>query len=214
MKLCIHQPNYLPGGSFFRKCALSDAVIFLDDVTYEKNGYTNRNKIRTIEGWDWLTVAVHAKHDTLVKDVKIDFNNLVKHAPIIEYWYKKAKNFDVIWPFLRQAYQKGFEDLMSLNMELISNFFYLLHIKPKHIGFSSELRVKTTGSDRILDICRLMNADTYLTGPGGINYLELEHFKNNEIDVHMVKGEHKPYKQLYKGFVEGLSELDFLMCGD
>ena|SRR2546422_1409689 len=213
MKLAIHQPNYLPHAGFFRKCALADAVIFLDDVQYEKNGYTNRNKIRTTKGWEWLTVAVHAKHDTLVKDVKIDFTNLVDHAPIIEYWYKKAKNFDIVMPFLRKAYQPV-DDLMTLNINLISNFFYLLHIKPKFIGFSSELGVKTKGSDRILDICRLMNADTYLTGPGGINYLELEHFKNNEIDVHLVKGEHKPYKQLYNPFVEGLSELDFLMCGN
>ena len=55
----IHQPGYLPWLGFFKKIMSSEIFVFLDDVQYEKNGWHNRNKIKTKEGSIWLTVPVN-----------------------------------------------------------------------------------------------------------------------------------------------------------
>ena len=62
MIVSINQPAYLPWLGYFHRIAISDLHIILDHVQFEKNSYTNRNKIRTPEGWNWLTVPVVTKN--------------------------------------------------------------------------------------------------------------------------------------------------------
>jgi hypothetical protein len=62
MIVSINQPAYLPWLGYFHRIAVSDAHIVLDTVQFEKNSFTNRNKVRTREGWCWLTVPVHPRN--------------------------------------------------------------------------------------------------------------------------------------------------------
>src|SRR5256885_17176030 len=64
MKLAIHQPQYLPWLGYLAKWAAADAFVFLDTVQYEKNGWQNRNRIKTAAGPRWVTVPVHARLGT------------------------------------------------------------------------------------------------------------------------------------------------------
>ncbi|MDD5348183.1 MAG: WbqC family protein, partial [Candidatus Omnitrophica bacterium] len=56
MIVSVHQPQYLPWLGFFDKIARSDCFVFLDTVQYKEREFQNRNKIRTADGWMWLTV--------------------------------------------------------------------------------------------------------------------------------------------------------------
>ncbi|MBI3637246.1 MAG: WbqC family protein, partial [Candidatus Rokubacteria bacterium] len=47
MKVAIHQPHYLPWLGYLAKWAAADVFIVLDTVQYEKNGWQNRNRIKT-----------------------------------------------------------------------------------------------------------------------------------------------------------------------
>ena len=68
--ISIHQPVYLPWLGFFEKIISSEKFVLLDDVQYEKNGFQNRNKIRTSDGDMWLTIPVKTKSKTLLKNVE------------------------------------------------------------------------------------------------------------------------------------------------
>ena len=59
--VAIHQPHYLPWLGYLAKWAAADVFVFLDTVQYTKNGWQNRNRIKTATGPQWLTVPVHAK---------------------------------------------------------------------------------------------------------------------------------------------------------
>src|SRR5947209_18898528 len=72
MKVAIHQPHYLPWLGYVAKWAAADLFVFLDTVQYEKNGWQNRNRIKTAEGARWLTVPVRAHLGTRVAAVSID----------------------------------------------------------------------------------------------------------------------------------------------
>jgi hypothetical protein len=220
MKVSIHQPNYIPNATYFKKMALCDTFIILDDVDYEHGGFTNRNKIRTVNGYDWLTIPVkHTGSPQLIKDVRIyqgewpTKSPQQEHANKINENYKNAKNFEKVWPILNTHYYTMMHYLLELNVNLIMEFCRFFKINPK-IVMSSEYGVKSKGSYRILDLCRLAHADVYISGMGGKNYLNEEHFKNNDIDIVYVIGEHKDYKQVYDPYISDLSELDFLMCGN
>ena len=60
-QISIHQPVYLPWLGFIKKIMSSEIFVFLDDVQFEKNGWHNRNKIKTSTGDIWLTVPVNSK---------------------------------------------------------------------------------------------------------------------------------------------------------
>ena len=97
MKIAIHQIQYMPGPRFFNKMRKADLFILLDDVQYEKREFQNRNKIRTKDGPQYLTVPVIVKGlaDQLIKDVEINktYNWQEEHLRAIKSNYAKAACF-------------------------------------------------------------------------------------------------------------------------
>ena len=67
MIVAAHQPHYLPWLGYLAKWAAADLFVFLDTVQYEKNGWQNRNRIKTSEGARWLSVPVRARLGTGVR---------------------------------------------------------------------------------------------------------------------------------------------------
>lgn len=207
----IHQPGYLPWFGFFHKMMYCDIFVFLDDVQYEKNGWQNRNKIRTSDGFSWLTVPVKANFGTLINEVKIDNsqNWMKKHKKTIELNYSKGKFFNKYWPLIEPIYDKKFDLLIDLNMELIRTLMKLLKINTKTV-FSSELNTTAQGSDRILEICKSLHSDIYISGALGTNYLELNDFQKQKISVKFQNVHYPIFKQCYEPFIPNMSILDLL----
>src|SRR3989441_9517724 len=106
MKVAIHQPHYLPWLGYFAKWAAADRFIFLDTVQYEKNGWQNRNRVKTPDGSRWLTVPVHARLGTPIHDVAIDTAQPWRERPLraIEQGYAKARHPTPYRDALRSLY--------------------------------------------------------------------------------------------------------------
>src|SRR2546428_11865995 len=92
MKVAIHQPQYLPWLGYLAKWAAADVFVFLDTVQYEKNGWQNRNRIKTATGPQWLTVPVRARLGTSIADVTIDTSQPWARRPLrpLELAYRRA----------------------------------------------------------------------------------------------------------------------------
>ena len=71
MIVAIHQPQYLPWIGYFEKMDRTDAFVLLDTVQFKKNEWQNRNRIKTPEGWQWLTVPVLHKFPQRIDEVRI-----------------------------------------------------------------------------------------------------------------------------------------------
>ncbi len=209
--ISIHQPNYLPWLGFFKKISASDIFVFLNDVQYEKNGWHNRNKIRNSDGWMWLTVPTNAKLGMKLNEVKIDYSSnwQKKHLKSIEINYSKSTNFKKFWHEIEMIYNKKHELLMDLNLELIKFIMKNLNIKTQTI-FSSKLKIRETSSERILSICKKLDAKIYLSGALGKEYLNLDDFQKNGIEVIFQNFKHPFYDQNYKPFISNMAAIDLL----
>src|SRR5258706_13867536 len=105
-RLTILQPSYLPWIGYFDQIDKSDVFVFFDEVLYTKNDWRNRNRIKTSQGTQWLTIPVEMKHriseKVLIKDVKMidKIKTISSHLQAIYLNYKKARYFNEIYPFL------------------------------------------------------------------------------------------------------------------
>ena len=79
MIVSINQSAYLPWLGYFHRINISDIFVFFDSTQFEKNSMVNRNKIKTSQGWSWLSVPVKLKghfDDLRIKyPVRREFSN-------------------------------------------------------------------------------------------------------------------------------------------
>jgi len=222
MLLTGHQPNYLPYPGLFHKIAIADAFIIVDNVQFVKRGpfgWMNRNKIRTKDGWGWLTVPVitKGKFTQSILETKIN-NNLPwgrKHWRAIKLNYSKAAYFDKYAGFLEPIYEKRWEGLCELNIEMIKILLQLLGIK-KDVMRTSTLGIRGESTQLIINMCKKVGASAYLSGIHGRDYLDENLMGQNNIKLVYQKFSAPQYQQCQRGpFIPNLSIIDMLFnCGE
>ena len=207
----IHQPNYLPWLGFFDKIIKSDLFIILDDVEYSKNCFINRNKIKTTNGDMWLSLPVLYKSSSNINEILLDNKQAWKrtHKNSIINCYSKSKFFKKYWPEIESYYDKDYDKMVDITVPMIKLFTKILDINTE-IVLSSTLDVNTRGSDRILDICKKVNATTYISGANGKDYLKKEDFVLNNINITFQEYSHPMYNQRFDNVIPYMSIIDLL----
>lgn len=217
MILSVHQPQYIPWLGYFDKIDKSDCFVFLDDVQYKLREYQNRNKIRIKDGWMWLTLPIMSKglNRQKICDVKIDNDSdwQKKHWRSLKVWYGRAKFFKDYFSFFEDIYTRMWEKLIDLNIHIIKYILKELRIDTS-LFYESEINTFSQGTDRIIEICKKIKADTYLSGVGGKDYLGEEKFIQEGIKLEYQNFVHPVYHQRYmKGkdsFLPYMSAIDLL----
>ena len=59
--VAILQSNYIPWKGYFDLIRSVDEFILYDEVQFTKRDWRNRNKIKTPDGIQWLTIPVEVK---------------------------------------------------------------------------------------------------------------------------------------------------------
>jgi len=211
MIITIHQPEHLPWLGFFHKAYQVDHIVILDNVQFRKNYFQNRNKIRTKEGWQWITVPVSRSLDTIIKDVLITDEPRWKE----KWWnavylnYNSSKYFYDYEKQLHKILDSSTNNLCDLNVYLLKLIFKILGIKAQ-ITMASELKVEGRSGELILDICKKVKAKTYISGISGKDYLDIKAFNDAGIDITFQEFHHPIYKQLYSPFMPCMSVVDLI----
>lgn len=207
----VHQPEYLPWLGFFDKLAKCDVFIVYDDAQYVHGSFQNRNKIRTIQGWRWLTVPIKHNHPQMIKDVKIAGDQWKQeHLRIIKLNYEKAPYFRDYFPILEKAFAVNYEFLIELDLNLIEIIADSLGFKIKFARSSSFSYQGTEKNEKLISLCKQLGAETYLSGSGGRTYVNENEFSNDGVKVIWHSYNHPTYKQNYKGFEPYMSIIDLL----
>ena len=210
----IHQPDFMPWLGFFDRWKRSEIYIILDDVQFLRRGWHHRDKIKTKNGAKWLTVPVikKGKYHQLIRDVKID-NQISwrsKHLNTIEANYKKAPYFEYYITKLRNVYDKKHTFLIDLNMSLLHLFAQEFGIITTNV-FASDKYIKSTSTQRLVDLVKSVDGTAYFTGIGSKKYIDNSLFIKENIEIIWQEFNHLVYPQLHGDFIPNLSCLDFVM---
>ena len=215
-KVAILQSNYIPWKGYFDLINLVDEFVIYDIVQYTKNDWRNRNQIKTPNGVKWLTIPVEASgrlttkrliNETKIIDAswrKIHWNTILAN-------YSKAKYFNDYKDFFEELYLNcDSEYLSEINYIFLQAINDILNIKTR-ISQSSEYNLSEGQTERLIEICKNLNASTYISGSAAKNYINEDLFKNEGIElVWMDYSGYPEYEQLYPPFEHAVSIIDLI----
>jgi hypothetical protein len=213
MIVTIHQPEHLPWLGFIHKASMADVLVLLDNVQYRKNYYQNRNKIRSVSGFSWITVPVQ-KHplNSLINEIKIDTTNQWQKRcwKTLYFNYKKAAYFAEHSGFFEEIYSQSWDLLVTLNIKIIQYMLKAFNIPAKSIRASSMKDISGKRDSLLLSICQKLGAQEYLSGISGKEYLDIEKFEQAGVKVTFQNFFHPIYEQCYSPFIPCMSAIDLL----
>jgi hypothetical protein len=216
LKAVILQPSYIPWRGYFDQIRKADVFVFYDCVQYDDRGWRNRNKIKTAQGTQWLTIPVNSKgHQTLktpIMDIPIvwDAPWREQHQRALQLSYGKGPFFREYSKLLNAIYERRDEklaDFTCASTELIARALGINHTRFLR---SSSLPAEGAKSDRLLSVLRHLGATHYISGPSASSYMKLEKFANAGIAVEFMDYNYQPYPQLHGPFEPQVTVLDLL----
>lgn len=214
MIVSINQPAYLPWLGYFERIAQSDLHIVLDHVQFEKNSFTNRNKARTKDGSTWLTVPLATKGrfgDLAIHTLDFAANDpwQKKHWATLRMNYARAPFFAAYAPAYEALYVRTWSGFGAMTRAFLDQHLRDLQIETP-LRYSSEMPVAGTKSELVLNLCRAVGADTYLSGALGRNYLDEASFTTAGLAVRYQDYAHPTYAQCQPGFEPFMGVLDLI----
>ncbi|GAX87593.1 conserved hypothetical protein [Lebetimonas natsushimae] len=217
MKIAIMQPTYNPWLGYFDLMDKVDIFVYLDDVKLVKGSWHVRNRIKASNSEMFLTIPINIKTSskkTLINNAEIKETNWrKKHIKSIEQNYRKSKFYDIVFPFVKKLILNDFNVLGNFNINFIENIKEIIGITTKTIK-SSELNVLGQKDERLVKICKKLNANIYLSPQGSAEYIEAKtpggEFIKNGIKLFYHNYEHPIYNQLYGEFLPYMGIIDLL----
>lgn len=212
MTLAIMQPYLFPYIGYWQLINAVDTFIIYDDVNFIKQGYINRNSIFSNGKAQLFTLElIGASSNKLINEIEIG-NNINKILKTITQSYIKAPFFEDVITLIEEILtnkEKNLGRFIGFSLEKISEY---LEINTKFI-YSSNIEKDNTlkAQDKVIDICKNLNAKKYINAIGGQELYSKEIFKQNRIELNFLKTELVEYKQFKNDFVPYLSIIDILM---
>lgn len=223
MIVAAHQPHYLPWLGYIHKMAQADLFIVMDDLQYEKDNFQNRNRIKVNNSSAWITVPLERGSQTdricdkLIMNGGSDREHWQRRTwRSLQIHYGKAPHFARYAGELEELLTRPWTRLVDVTLhilELVRGWFGI----SRPMLLSSSLQLEGQKTDRIIDFCRKVGADVYLSGRGGsTGYLDVDALRQAGVAVAWQSFQHPVYPQRYPalGFMPRMCFLDMLFnCG-
>lgn len=216
MKLAIMQPYFMPYIGYFQLIQAVDAFVFYDDVNFIKSGWVNRNRILINGEAKYFTVPLlKASQNKLINEVEINTHSkeYLKLQKTIETAYKKAPYFELVIELIKELFSKRHTNVAEIAMESVKLVTEYLGLKTRFlissVDFSDSKGMEK--AERLIFICKQLNANTYINAVGGRELYSRETFSAHNIKLQFIQSKPVEYKQFNNKFVPWLSILDVLM---
>ena len=216
-KVAILQSNYIPWKGYFDIIHMVDEFILYDDMQYTRRDWRNRNKIKTPDGLQWLTIPVETKGKYLQKinETRVtDHEWTARHLRALEINYAKTPFFHEVMDVIAPIYQScGTEEYLSrINYAFLTGICRFLGIHTR-ITWSSDYPLADGKTERLVELVRRVGGTDYLSGPAARDYIENRFFEQAGITLtYMDYTGYPEYPQPYGAFEHGVSILDLLFC--
>ncbi len=217
MRVGIIQSNYLPWRGYFDLINRVDLFLFHDDVQYTKGDWRNRNRLRTAQGLEWITVPVHhTSSSQRIEDTRIDYSRdwQSRHLNLVRASYGSCAGYSRCETLLERAFEQHDVTISELNVRLIRAFCDELGIDTP-LRHASELACTGSKTEKLVQLLAAVGATRYLSGPAAKAYLDERRLAEIGVSVDYMDYRYDPYPQAIPGFEGQVSIVDFVAnCGD
>ena len=220
MKIAVMQPYLFPYVGYFQLIKEADMFIFHDNVQYIKGGWINRNRILLDQDDHLFTFSL--KNDSSFKNINKryftdDFaeqcNTFLR---VLQTAYGNAPNFENTMHLVKKTLKimkphesENIAFKISRSIKTLSEY---LKLKTDFI-FASDIgkNRENTPQERIINICKKLNANKYVNLPGGKKLYDYKTFLEQGIELSFLEPGVKPYPQFSENFIPRLSIIDVIM---
>ncbi len=213
------QPYFLPYMGYFHLLNSVDEFVIYDNIQYTKKGWINRNRI-LVNGKDKLiSLPLKKGSDYLnVIDRKLSDNwdgERSKLLNLIKSSYKRSPQYSIVFPIIEKCIQFPDNNLFNFILNSLTQLNLFLEIDTK-VTISSAINIDHTlkSKDKVIAICKNLDATTYINAIGGQELYNVEDFKNHKLDLKFIKSSLLNYKQYKNEFIPWLSILDILFFNE
>jgi hypothetical protein len=214
MKLAIMQPYFLPYIGYWQLLASVDTFVVYDNIKYTKKGWINRNRMLQNGKDAMFSLPLKKGSDFLdVRDraLAADFNrnkllNQLKGA------YGGAPYFEQTFPLLARI-------VLCEERNLFRYVYHSIVSVCAHLGLTAAIRISSDiginhdlkNQDKVLALCKAIEADTYINAIGGMGLYSKDVFRLAGIKLQFIRSQPFEYCQFGKAFQPWLSIVDVMM---
>ena len=214
MKLAIMQPYFLPYVGYFQLINSVDCFVIYDDIQFSKKSWVNRNRI-LVNGQETL-FSIPLKKDSDYLDIcernvaeVFDWRRIYRQ---FEMGYKKSPNWDNWHPVVERILSYQSVNLFDYVNNSVTHMCDALGITTQIIK-SSDLKIsrELKGKDRVIETCKVLNADIYINPIGGQELYSNQQFQESGIKLSFLRSKLSAYDQIkVEKFVPALSIMDIV----
>lgn len=219
MILAAHQPNFFPWLGYFNKIHRADVFVILDDVQMIKTGSSWVNRVNLVinkEARFYSIPVVRPSGTIMIKDAVISDSKWKKRLiSTLEMSYGRHPYYKANIDLIKGLIDGGTDNLCEFNLSVIRQLVSVLGLGYNKLRLASEMDIKSTATQRLIDLTKLNCCESYLEGGGASGYQEDDLFKAQGVSLIKQNFIHPTYPQKDSAqFIMGLSILDPLFnCG-
>lgn len=191
MILTCHQPNFMPYLGYFYKLYLCDVYSVSNTcgfTNHRDNGIHNYNFIKEFGQRKKLTIPVD-KHSGRICDVNIATEYEKRDRELIlkrlYYSYHKCAYFNVVYSDIKKILEefKAGQPMWELNLTITRLIIEKMGMNKKIVIESEQEDLPDDPTDAIIYMCKRTGCNQYLAGIHGNQYMNLDKFKENGIEI-------------------------------
>lgn len=214
-KIGVMQPYFIPYIGYWQLLNTVDTYVVFDDVNYIKRGWINRNRILINKEPHYINLELSgASQNKKINEIELssDIEQRGKILKTIEYNYKRAPFYEETMNLIKKILLNEEKNLALFLYDQIKIIADYLDVNTEIIMSSSlDKNNELKGQDKIIDICKILNADDYYNAIGGVNLYSREKFECKKIGLHFLESQSIEYQQFGDVFYGSLSIVDVMM---
>ena len=216
MIAAVMQPYLFPYVGYYQLVDVVDHFVFLDDVTFIKQGWINRNQILANGEAVMFTVPLdHAGSHVKINDLQIHESYprwREKFLKTLAFNYRHAPFWQPVSQLVEEVMPPSAGSMCEMAVASIERVMrYLGRPFKGSMASSYALPPELKGAAKVQRLCQLLGADAYYNLPGGRDLYATSDFQSMGMQLGFLEPRFVPYAQGTRDFHPGLSVLDLLM---
>ncbi|MES2559949.1 MAG: WbqC family protein [Bacteroidota bacterium] len=216
MRVAIMQPYFLPYIGYFQLIHAVDLFVVYDNIEYTKKGWINRNRILTGGGDEFITLPLQKDSDYLNVDERFIADSFdrekLKLLRKVRASYDKAPYYPETLELFESTLNTPHRNLFAFILNSIQLLTSHLDIQTPIIQSSTlDIDHSLKSEQKVLAICGLLQATTYINPIGGVKLYDKVHFSKHQVTLNFLQSNPITYPQYQNEFIPWLSILDVLM---